>query len=281
MDKSLILFTSTAVILTMLMGAEFIIQPGNLDAKEIENKNATVSRSIPINSQPPPVMNNNNLTTTQVKVNDNTLIPILMYHAIGDGPNDLFLSTNHFEDQIYYLAINNYNFMTFEDLHNGLIPQKPIIITFDDGYENLYYNAYPILKKYTAKSTIFLISDVIGSNGYLKTKQINEMNNLVSFQSHTATHPDLRTITLGELDYQTRVSKEKIQSLVKNKVVALCYPSGFFNENVIDYTARQYYYGVSIMYGTYFVKDFPYTMSRIRISKGDTVNILEAKLKIN
>jgi peptidoglycan/xylan/chitin deacetylase (PgdA/CDA1 family) len=201
-----------------------------------------------------------------------------MYHAIGDGPNDLYLQTELFEQQIGYLSKNKYNFIDFEDLQKGVIPNKPIILTFDDGYKNLYDNAYPILKKYNAKATIFLISNFIGATGYLSTEEISQINDLVSFQSHTVSHPDLRYESIESVNHQARASKETIQGLVKNKVIAFCYPSGKFNEEVIKITKKYYNYGITIIPGIYSIKDDHYIISRIRINKDDTANSLRKKL---
>lgn len=301
MDKSLIIFTSSAVILTMLLGAQFFMEANSAPISEegnVTDKLAVteLQTAIPAPaateeqvetdqtpSQPEPNVNelNSNTTTAStnpVNVDPNTKIPILMYHAIGDGPNDLFLQTNLFEDQIAYLSRNKYNFITFEDLKNEYIPNKPIIITFDDGYKNLYENAYPILKKYDAKATIFLISNFIGSTSYLTTEQITEMNDLISFQSHTVTHPDLRFKSIESVDYEARISKAAIQGLVKNKVIAFCYPSGKFNENTIKATRKYYDYGITIMNGLYTINDDPYIINRIRISKGDNLYLFIKKL---
>ena len=284
MDKSLVIFTSIVAIITMLLGAQFYIQPKDVPIieeatnkpSEIQNNLSTVNAAeMPVNLN---ANNNTTVSTTEVPINLATKVPIVMYHAVGDGPNDLFLQTNLFEQQIEYLSKNNYNFIDFEDIKNRKIPSKPILLTFDDGYKDVYDNAYPILKKYNVKATIFLISKTIGTPDYLSLQDISEMNSIISFQSHSVSHPDLRELDIDKLEYEIRVSKETIQGIVNNNVIAFCYPSGKFNENIIDITKKYYNYGISTVSGFYTFKDDSYIMKRIRINKGDTLNILKKKL---
>ena len=82
--------------------------------------------------------------------------------------------------------------------HGTPLPEKPVIITFDDGYADNYENAYPILKKYGFKATIFLIYDFTNTYpNYLTWDQIAEMkeSGLIRFESHTMTHANLAELT--------------------------------------------------------------------------------------
>ncbi len=282
MDKTLVLFTFAVVIITTLIGAEFFIKSEELNIENspryiVSRQNTTNgdtsdSRHVDIDSS---IIAN----ASELSNNKNSVIPVLMYHAIGKGINDLYLDVYHFEQHISNLKNENYNFITFEDLKSGNVPLKPIIITFDDGYDNLYKNAYPILKKYNVTATIFLISGSIDKDGYLNTQQIKEMNDLISFQSHTVSHPDLKKISLERLDFEAKKSKETIKLLVKNEVIAYCYPSGKYNKNTIDVAKKYYNYGVTINYGLYHLNNDPYLISRIRINHGDSGAKFSEKLK--
>ena len=115
-------------------------------------------------------------------------IPCIMYHGVGLESN---LSTEEFEKQIKQIKnMNTYKFEEIQEL-NYLIPRKSILLTFDDGYRNNYTNAYPILKKYNKKATIFLNTAYVGiDDDYLTWDQILEMYNsgLVDFQLHSHSH---------------------------------------------------------------------------------------------
>lgn len=96
-------------------------------------------------------------------------VPVLNYHQINDrDENSLTVHTDEFDEQMKYLSDNGYHTITPEEMmdawENGTpLPEKPVILTFDDGYVDNYKNAYPILEKYNLKGTIFLISDFIGT----------------------------------------------------------------------------------------------------------------------
>ena len=101
-------------------------------------------------------------------------IPILYYHFVkspGKGATikGLYTSVFHFEWQIKQLTKKGYNFITFEDVVLGKYDekQKNIILTFDDGCESLYFNAFPILKKYNAKAVVYVVTDSIGKRDLL------------------------------------------------------------------------------------------------------------------
>lgn len=282
MDKSLIISTSIVVIVTTIVGAQFFVHSkvpefalSSVPSKSIVSRNSNNSSN-----------NNSNISSigtsvasaAEIPIDVNTNIPILMYHAIDNGPNDLYLNTYHFEQHVANLVQNNYSFITFEDLQKGMVPKKPVIITFDDGYESLYTNAYPILKKYNAKATVFLISNYIGKKLYLNPQEIHEMNDIVSFQSHTATHSDLRKLKVDEIDKEAKSSKETIQQLVSNKVIAYCYPAGKYNNDVLNVTAKYYSYGLTTNLGVYHINNNPYIITRIRIDKTDTGEVFIKKL---
>lgn len=105
-------------------------------------------------------------------------LTILAYHGVMDvGKNYLYdidcvsSRVEQFEDQIVFLK-NNFNIITFSDycekyLSNNLIPDKTVIITFDDGYRNNYTDVYPILKKYNIPATIFLTAGLVSTDNLL------------------------------------------------------------------------------------------------------------------
>ena len=111
----------------------------------------------------------NETATENVTKQISNSIPILMYHSISVNPrNTLLVEPNKFEDEIKYLHDANYHTLSFKDLEDwkvgNPIAVKPVLITFDDGYKDNYTNAYPILKKYNMKGTVFLVSSFVGDN---------------------------------------------------------------------------------------------------------------------
>ena len=176
-------------------------------------------------------------------------VPIMMYHAVSDdlwGISGLFVSPTDMEKQLQYLADNGYTPIWFEDLAHIETVEKPVILTFDDGYDDNYTNLFPLLKKYKMKATVFMITGSIGAEHYLTEKQIREMaeSGLVSFQSHTVTHPDLGQCTAEELDAEMLESKAALAELTGKEPFVLCYPMGKWSELSLEKTAEHYEYGI-------------------------------------
>ena len=105
------------------------------------------------------------------------------------------------------------------------------------------------------------------------------MNKLVSFQSHTLYHNDLKLLDSTSLDDELKLSKERLELIVKNKVLVISYPSGSFNNNVTKLAANYYKYGVTTVNGIYKLKEDAYTIPRIRISKKDSIETIGDMLK--
>lgn len=204
-------------------------------------------------------------------------IPILMYHAIAEEPTtemtELFVRPSEMEKQIKYLVDNGFQTITFEDLDNiGAFP-KPVMITFDDGYECNYNILFPLLKKYNVKATIFAVAGSVWSKGRLSESQIKEMSDsgLVSIQSHTVSHPDLTSLEADKLDYELSESKERIEKLTGKPVIALAYPSGDNDAEVRAAAAKYYDYAVLDRGGTFLCGGDTMAMERIYIWRGMSV----------
>jgi peptidoglycan/xylan/chitin deacetylase (PgdA/CDA1 family) len=134
----------------------------------------------------------------------------------------------------------------FQDLNPA---KKYIIITFDDGFENLIYNAVPILKKLNLPFTIFFISNYFGKladwefkNGHRDKNQkimtVDQMNNLdsnlVTIGSHTANHKKLTSLSEEKLDYELSNSKKTLEKLTHREITILSFPNGEFNSSIVN-----------------------------------------------
>ena len=201
-------------------------------------------------------------------------VPVLMYHTSSEynpgGLTELYVKPSEFEKQIRYLSDNGYTFCTFDDYYNLDNINKPVFITFDDGYRENYTEIFPILKKYNAKITLFLIiKSVTDSN--LTKDMVVEMSDsgLVKFESHTNTHPSLVAISSydSRLTDELQNSKIKIEEITNKKVLALSYPNGEFNEKVKEKTKEFYLFGVRKDLGMHRTEYDPYEVRRIRISR--------------
>lgn len=175
---------------------------------------------------------------------------VLMYHSVDENKEFFTVSAGEFERQMKYLADNKYKVLSASDLIKSIedgteIPSKTVVLTFDDGYQDNYKNAFPILKKYGFLATIFVTTGSmsgtrITSKGTviptLSWGQIKEMANsgFVEFFPHTHTHPKLDLISDDELRNEIRVSKEIIEKELNKKINVFAYPYGQSNQKVRD-----------------------------------------------
>jgi peptidoglycan/xylan/chitin deacetylase (PgdA/CDA1 family) len=183
-------------------------------------------------------------------VHKSIAVPILMYHHITDviPPPSLALwslTIERFSQQMDYLAAHGYHTVTFNQLMNALyygdlLPSKPILLTFDDGDEDAYQNAYPILLKHHFSAMFYIVSGWVGLQGYMAWPQLREMlAHGMQMGSHTVDHPNLSYTLLYSLDQAQQELQEAQQVLQKNLGIVIqhfCYPYGepFYRGGVIQ-----------------------------------------------
>lgn len=202
--------------------------------------------------------------------------PILMYHNITghDTSSKLSVSPDSFERQIRFIA-RHYNSVTVLQLaemvkSKSRLPKATIAVTFDDGYENNYTNAFPILKKYNVKATIFLIVDKIARPGYLNLAQIKEMNEsgLIDFGSHTISHANLTEIQDNDAWQEIYYSKTKLENMLGWEIKVFSYPGGGFNHKIKEMVKKAgYICAVATAPGEKFPNDNIYSLKRVRVSR--------------
>ncbi len=205
-------------------------------------------------------------------------IPILMYHAVADTPltslTELFVKPSTLAKQLQYLNDNGYQTLTFEDLIDIDRYDKPILLTFDDGYRDNYTELLPLLEQYNAKATVFVIPSNFRHKNFCTEAQIREMadSGHISIQSHTKTHRGLANVT-GEKTLASELGESKtiIEALTNRPVVVLAYPNGESNQTVQQTAAQYYDYALNKDGGLYIAGQDRYTMNRIRINRSTSL----------
>lgn len=206
-------------------------------------------------------------------------IPILMYHAVhvmdpSEASNaNLIVDPDLFEAQIKALSKAGYYFLTPEEAYkafteNALPAKKVVWLTFDDGNEDFYTIAYPILKKYKAKATNNVITGFVkkGNAGNLTVKQMKEMMaHGMSFQSHTVNHPDLSTTDKATQKVELTDSIDFLENKLNTKVNTIAYPSGRYNQTTLDLAKKTYKLGLTTNEGIASAKDGLLSLNRVRI----------------
>ncbi|WP_392486770.1 polysaccharide deacetylase family protein [Haloimpatiens sp. FM7315] len=189
-------------------------------------------------------------------------VPVLMYHSVSKDKNGIFnISKDNFEKQMRYLKDNGYNTISLKDAYEIMskkmnFSKKSIIITFDDGYKDNYENAYPILKKYKLKATIFMVTDFTKhSSYYLNEDELRDLDrNNIDIQSHTTRHQKLDKLTFGEQFHILNKSKICLEKILNKRVEFIAYPFGRYNEDTIRAAEKAgYLMGVTTNLG--YIKD--------------------------
>ncbi len=180
-------------------------------------------------------------------------VPILMYHYIRPAPSiyldrlgyRLTVTPDDFRAQMDWLSVNGYHPVDFNDLRayfGGLapLPSKPLVITFDDGYSDLYTTAYPILKTYHFKAVAYIVTSFVGQSRYVTGEQIVEMDQN-GIQIHS--------------------------------VVDFAYPSGKFSSSAV-YALQSTGYDTAVteLPGTVHSLADRYTWTRIRVGGGESLS---------
>lgn len=210
-------------------------------------------------------------------------VPILLYHYIGGNPNEndkardtLSVSPQKFDEQMGYLAKNGYNPITLDTMIAGLqekvtLPPKPVIITFDDGYIDLYINAFNILRKYGFHAIAFIPTGLVGTKYYASWDQLSEMqaSGLLSFQSHSVSHANLASLSKEQLEKELTDSKKTLESKFGIPVNFIAYPYGISNKLVQEATKKAGFVGALGTWNSPIQSEGTlYNMPRIKVSNG-------------
>ncbi len=197
--------------------------------------------------------------------------PILYYHFIKSLASTtrikgLYTSPSHFEWQLKRLIKKGFTFITFEDLINKRydVCKRNMILTFDDGCESLYLNAFPILKKYDVKAVIYVVAKSIGARNIVwkdnenkdplniltKDQLIEMINYGIEIGSHLCDHVHLPQLLDKDKRYELVESKRLLEAELGRPIYSVAYPFGSYNDDVLKIAAEAgYQYGVTTKEG--------------------------------
>lgn len=185
---------------------------------------------------------------------------VLMYHMISQHLpknqskfNRLRVRPKDFEKQLIWLKQNGFKSFTLSELVRlENIPEKSVVLTFDDGYEDNFRNAFPLLQKYGFKATIYIVlnrfennwatdkdldkaSSELNREKMLSNEQIKTMleSGLIEIGSHTLDHVNLPKLNKEEKEKQLIESKKQIEEIFDIKCDSFAYPFGFYDKNSV------------------------------------------------
>ena len=226
------------------------------------------------------------VTVFVVWLRGQSVVPILMYHHVRPNPvKDLNTdSPLSFEKQMAFLSKYRYKVITLDEYiaikkNGGKFSRNTVVITFDDGYDDNYTYAFPILKKYHFPATMFVISDYVGQEPFLTWQQVREMSNEgVIIGSHTRHHRYLPNVLDEELHNQIEGSKRIIEEHLGKEVNYIAYPTGGFTQMVKDVVkSAGYIAGFTTNRGQDKSNQDFFELKRIRVNNKDSQLTLYAK----
>lgn len=213
-------------------------------------------------------------------------VPILMYHEIADGPNRLYVPPAEFADQMAALKRLGFTTVRLQDLydhyiHGSPLPDRPIILTFDDGYSSFYTEAYPLLKQHGFTGTLFVITGWVGRPGYVTWGQVREMVAAgVEMGAHTVSHLELPRLSPGDARLEAAESRKRLEREIGRTVPFFAYPAGRNDPRSVETLRGAGFLGaVTTEYGVAAADQNPLLWKRVRIDKGLSGDQLESKLQ--
>jgi peptidoglycan/xylan/chitin deacetylase (PgdA/CDA1 family) len=213
-------------------------------------------------------------------------VPILMYHVIGTiKPGtpfpELWVTATDFRAQMRALADNGYHGVTLQQAwdawhHGGLLPSKPVVVSFDDGYSGQYSDAMPVLRELHWPAVLNL---KLGNLRDLHAYRVRQMiANGWEIDSHTINHPELPGIDDAQLRYELEASKARLKKEFGVPANFFCYPAGRYDARVVAAVKRAGYQAATTTdYGFARPQD-AFVLGRVRVNRSDSPGSLLAKL---
>ena len=188
-------------------------------------------------------------TTEEMAISPGAIkIPILTYHSVRphyDNESPIVeyydVTPNLLDRNLSWLEENGYKVISFAEMVNGIedkgkLPPKPVVLTFDDGWENQYTYGLPVLKKHGATATFFIFTNAIGQRHFLSLKEIKELDKFgMTIGAHTKSHPYLfRIKDKSVLRDEIIGGKEILEKNLGKPVNYFAYPFGYYNDTIVS-----------------------------------------------
>ncbi len=208
-------------------------------------------------------------------------VPILTYHSIDDSGSVISTSRETFRRQMRFLSEASFNVVSLNELANCIrdnrtLPANAIALTFDDGYQNIYTEAFPLLNQYGFTATVFLIADYCGKHNdwqgnlplarqpLLAWREIEEMQrHNFEFGAHTLTHPDLTALSIQQIEREVCGSKKKIEDRLGAEVPLFAYPYGKYNGRIKEIVQQHFRAACATHLGKVGVGSDPFLLKRV------------------
>jgi peptidoglycan/xylan/chitin deacetylase (PgdA/CDA1 family) len=215
-------------------------------------------------------------------------IPVLTYHSITDQAGSEYeVTAAQFNLQMAYLHSHGYHSISLKQfdtfMKRGMsVPDKLVLITFDDGYRNNYDMAFPILKKYGYTAALFVITDWVNSKPYMSWTQIKALEKGGwDIMAHSRTHPHLPLQSKARQQKEIAGSKIAIERIVKTSAFAFAYPYGHRSQTTMDLVQESgYLYAFTFDDGLTTSSQNPYLLKRLIVSGNEPLRTFSRRLSL-
>jgi peptidoglycan/xylan/chitin deacetylase (PgdA/CDA1 family)/glycosyltransferase involved in cell wall biosynthesis len=224
-------------------------------------------------------------------------LPVLLYHHVGPPRfatlPDLTVSPEKFERHVRWLARRGFVGIRPSDwlrwLRNGTgLPDKPILLTFDDGYADIADYALPVLRRYGFSAAVFIVTGQLGGTNAWDEARGDGTHRLmtaeqiryweaqgIEFGAHSRTHADLTKLPAAELAAEISGSKNDLASILGSPVVSFAYPYGELSEAVSEFARGEFDLAFTTERGLNYLRTDPHLLRRINISPNDSLIDIE------
>jgi peptidoglycan/xylan/chitin deacetylase (PgdA/CDA1 family) len=232
-------------------------------------------------------------------------VPILTYHSISENLfgkvhpyHQINTPVSAFAMQMKWLRREGYRTINLSELLSGFETTedlaKTVALTFDDGYQDFYTDAFPLLRQCGFRATVFLATDRIRDTSvriegadYLTWSEVRELQSEgITFGSHSVTHADFRSLGAEHIEYELGYSKETIEQKIGAPVESFSYPFALPEEDrdFIRYLADTlenmgYSSGVCSTIGRAMPKNKRFFLPRLSVNSWDDAELLRAKVE--
>lgn len=282
----LILCAIIVVLISLINKDSNTTNSQNTTTSSNSNNNSTQNSNTTTEVKPSIV---DTLTPEQIQASQDRGLPVLMYHFFYDeatgetGRDNNYMEIHDFEEQIKYLAENDYYVPTWEEVVSYVngekgLPEKSVVITVDDGDESFFRLAVPVLEKYNFTATSFVITSWYGHVVSTYT------SSAIDYQSHSDNMHRAGSDGKGAfltLSYEDACADlEQCRSIIGDGCRVFCYPFGHFNDNAKK-TLKDcdYILAFTTQAGRVFPGMDPYELPRVRMSKGVSLNSFISMVK--
>lgn len=215
---------------------------------------------------------------------------VLEYHHVSDDVEDegwaYTVPVADFKEQLDYLQAQGYTTISMQDFVRAKkgkqeLPDKPLILTFDDGYEDNYTVLLPMLEERGMKATVYMVTNSIGRKGYLSWNQLRDMQNRgIELGSHTANHQPLTSLERDKQAEEMKLSKLLMEWNGLKTIFTFSYPNGAYDEGMPELLKEnEYLTAVTGDGGLNTFKTNPYLLQRTNIPH-PRLGLTEFKLRL-